>query len=172
MCSGLWILQSKILRPELRDALCFMRRYAPLKHEPCVSHAAIVPFTACTPLQCWLESLRVRYHLRLHYHSRHRFARLERKWCNTICASLCSFKSFALLFPRPRPGRIGSQYNKKRHTFRCVLLINQRLPILPGRFQPSTFGVYELNYCVRDGNRWILVAIATEFVRACTLKTT
>ena len=56
-----------------------MRRYAPLKHEPCVSHAAIVPFTACTPLQCWLESLRVRYHLRLHYHSRHRFARLERK---------------------------------------------------------------------------------------------
>ena len=44
MCSGLWILQSKILRPELRDALCFMRRYAPLKHEPCVSHAAIVPF--------------------------------------------------------------------------------------------------------------------------------
>ena len=43
--------------------------------------------------------------------------------------------------------------------------LNQRLPILPGRFQPSTFGVYELNYCVRDGNRWFLVAIVTEFVR-------
>ena len=43
--------------------------------------------------------------------------------------------------------------------------LNQRLPILPGRFQPSTFGVYELNYCVRDGNRWFLVAIITEFVR-------
>ncbi len=56
MCSGLWILQSKILRPELRDALCFMRRYAPLKHEPCVSHAAIVPCTSCTPLQYWLEA--------------------------------------------------------------------------------------------------------------------
>ena len=42
---------------------------------------------------------------------------------------------------------------------------NQQLPILPGRFQPSTFGVYELNYCVRDGNRWFLVAIVTEFVR-------
>ena len=49
--------------------------------------------------------------------------------------------------------------------------VNQRLPILPGRLQPSTFGVYELNYCVRDGNRWTLVAIATESVRACTLKT-
>ena len=43
--------------------------------------------------------------------------------------------------------------------------LNQRLPILPGRFQPSTFGVYELNYCVRDENRWFLVAIVTEFVR-------
>ena len=50
--------------------------------------------------------------------------------------------------------------------------LNQQLPILPGRRQPSTFGVYELNYCVRDGNRWSLVAIATESVRACTLKTT
>ena len=39
---------------------------------------------------------------------------------------------------------------------------NQRLPILPGRFQPSTFDVYELNYCVRYGNRWNLVAITTE----------
>ena len=52
------------------------------------------------------------------------------------------------------------------------LLVNQQLPILPGRLQPSTFGVYELNYCVRDGNRWILIAIATESVRVCTLKTT
>ena len=51
-------------------------------------------------------------------------------------------------------------------------MLNQRLPILPGRLQPSTFGVYELNYCVRDGNRWILIAIATESVRVCTLKTT
>ena len=55
--------------------------------------------------------------------------------------------------------------NKKEHPFGCSFFINQRLPILPGRFQPSTFGVYELNYCVRDGNRWFLVAIITEFVR-------
>ena len=62
-------------------------------------------------------------------------------------------------------------YNKK-DTPSGVPLSNQRLPILPGRLQPSTFGVYELNYCVRDGNRWILIAIATESVRVCTLKTT
>ncbi|KAF1855856.1 hypothetical protein Lal_00001548 [Lupinus albus] len=46
--------------------------------------------------------------------------------------------------------------NKKALTF--------RLPILPGRFQPSTFGVYGLNYRVRDGNGWIPIAIATEFL--------
>ena len=62
-------------------------------------------------------------------------------------------------------------YIKKTNPQVCLLL-NQRLPILPGRLQPSTFGVYELNYCVRDGNRWTLIAIATESVRVCTLKTT
>ena len=40
---------------------------------------------------------------------------------------------------------------------------NQQLPILPVRFQTSTFGVYELNYCVRYGNRWNLIAIVTEY---------
>jgi hypothetical protein len=50
---------------------------------------------------------------------------------------------------------------------------NQRLPILPGRFQPSTFGVYGLNCCVRHGNRWIPVAIVTELCcRARALTTT
>ena len=68
------------------------------------------------------------------------------------------------------PGSIGS--HTKKDTPSGVPLNNQRLPILPGRLQPSTFGVYELNYCVRDGNRWILIAIATESVRVCTLKTT
>ena len=31
----------------------------------------------------------------------------------------------------------------------------------PGRYVPSTFGVDELNFCVRNGNRWDLVAIIT-----------
>ena len=38
--------------------------------------------------------------------------------------------------------------------------IRQRL-ILPGRVQPSTFSTGELNFCVRDGNRWNLSVIAT-----------
>ena len=36
-----------------------------------------------------------------------------------------------------------------------------RLPILPGRFQPSIVGTSELNCCVRDGNRCTLTVINT-----------
>ena len=42
----------------------------------------------------------------------------------------------------------------------CVVGIRQR-PILPGRHQPGTFGAEKLNFCVRDGNRWDLLAIVT-----------
>ena len=31
----------------------------------------------------------------------------------------------------------------------------RRRPTLPGRFQPSTISVLRLNFCVRDGNRWM-----------------
>ena len=44
-------------------------------------------------------------------------------------------------------------------------------PIFPGRFQPSIFGANELNFCVRDGNRWDLIAINTDYwVKKHTLK--
>ena len=52
-----------------------------------------------------------------------------------------------------------------------MLRLNQQLPILPGRFQPSTFGVCELNYRVRHGYGCILTAIATESLRVYSLKT-
>ena len=40
----------------------------------------------------------------------------------------------------------------------------RHLSIFPGRHQPSIFDVYELNYCVRNGNRWNLIAINTDYV--------
>ena len=44
----------------------------------------------------------------------------------------------------------------------CLLFVEIRqLPILPSRVQLSTFGVAELNFCVRNENRWILCAIVT-----------
>ena len=42
-----------------------------------------------------------------------------------------------------------------------VLCGIRRRPTLPGRFQPSTISVLRLNFCVRDGNRWIPQAIVT-----------
>ena len=37
------------------------------------------------------------------------------------------------------------------------------LPIFPGSHPPSIVGACELNFCVRDGNRWNLTAISTGF---------
>ena len=36
-----------------------------------------------------------------------------------------------------------------------------QLPILAGSFPPTTFGAEKLNFCVRHGNRCILLTIAT-----------
>ena len=38
------------------------------------------------------------------------------------------------------------------------------LPIFPGSRPPSIVGADELNFCVRDGNRWTLIAINTNFI--------
>ena len=43
-------------------------------------------------------------------------------------------------------------HNKKR---------SRHLPIFTGRFQPTIFGTSELNFCVRNGNRWNLTVIDT-----------
>ena len=42
------------------------------------------------------------------------------------------------------------------------------LPIFPGRHQPSIVGANELNFCVRDGNRWTLIAINTNYKMSIT----
>ena len=44
----------------------------------------------------------------------------------------------------------------------CLLFKRSRhLPIFTGRFQPTIFGTSELNFCVRNGNRWFLTVIDT-----------
>ena len=42
-------------------------------------------------------------------------------------------------------------------------MINQQCSIFPGRYQPSIFDDEKLNFCVRDGNRWDLLSIATGY---------
>ena len=38
--------------------------------------------------------------------------------------------------------------------------------IFPGSRPPSIFDTDELNFCVRNGNRWILIAISTNYLLA------
>ena len=64
--------------------------------------------------------------------------------------------------PLSRSGQIARVQKKAPLTLanQGLIGIRQRL-ILPGRVQPSTFSTGELNFCVRDGNRWNLSVIAT-----------
>ena len=39
------------------------------------------------------------------------------------------------------------------------------LPIFTARHQATIVGVNELNFCVRDGNRWTLITINTNLLR-------
>ena len=49
-----------------------------------------------------------------------------------------------------------------------LVLLNEvivlALPIFPGSHPPSIVGVHELNFCVRDGNRWTLMTINTNYL--------
>ena len=67
--------------------------------------------------------------------------------------------------------RLDSPVDCQRQTFlvssyeKDLVLLNEvfvlALPIFPGSHPPSIVGVHELNFCVRDGNRWTLMTINT-----------
>ena len=48
--------------------------------------------------------------------------------------------------------------------------ISRHSPIFPRRRHLSIFGVCELNYCVRNGNRWDLTAICTDYLLKRVIK--
>ena len=56
---------------------------------------------------------------------------------------------------------IAKTASRKRSGFSFVLA----LPIFPASHPASIVGADELNFCVRDGNRWTLVAINTNLRR-------
>ena len=56
-------------------------------------------------------------------------------------------------------GRV-SLHIKKEPSFRLTLFMFA-LPIFPASRPASIVGAHELNFCVRDGNRWTLTAINT-----------
>ena len=44
------------------------------------------------------------------------------------------------------------------------------LPIFTASHPATIVGANELNFCVRDGNRWTLIAINTNYFIWCTLR--
>ena len=57
------------------------------------------------------------------------------------------------------PGVCAHVGYRKRTTFRSSFML--ALPIFTARHQATIVGVSELNFCVRDGNRWTLTTINT-----------
>ena len=71
-------------------------------------------------------------------------------------------------FAHPRVVRFGSFRalceNEKKAPQEILRSFVLALPIFPGRLQPSIVSRNELNYCVRNGNRWTLTLISTNYV--------
>ena len=68
------------------------------------------------------------------------------------------------------PDLLNRRSETKKRTSEDVRFV-LALPIFPGRLQPSIVGRSELNFCVRDGNRWTLALISTNYIGGCALKT-
>ena len=54
-----------------------------------------------------------------------------------------------------------TQKTPEVHTSGVSFARSRHLPIFTGRVQPTIFGTSELNFCVRNGNRWGLTVIDT-----------
>ena len=65
---------------------------------------------------------------------------------------------FSLFLPQKNPAQQKTPERIVRAFSSCW-----HLPIFPGRHQPSIIGTSELNFCVRNGNRWTLAVINTNF---------
>ena len=61
--------------------------------------------------------------------------------------------------------------NTKKHSHFCECFFVLALSIFTASRPATIVDASELNFCVRDGNRWTLRPINTNFFRACTLKT-
>ena len=82
-----------------------------------------------------------------------RVALTSRIICSRIALRRCPARSGSL-YPPLAALTSGAPKSKEK---------SRRLPIFPGRLQPSIFGTTELNFCVRNGNRWDLCVIGTGY---------
>ena len=64
-------------------------------------------------------------------------------------------------YPRCNDNAAAYEKNRLAKAKRSFVLA---LPIFPASHPASIVGADELNFCVRDGNRWTLVAINTNYL--------
>ena len=67
----------------------------------------------------------------------------------------------ALLFHRVYNAPLEVYKRQVKMRFLHLDNSNRRLPIFTSRVQLTIFGTRELNFCVRNGNRWFLTVIDT-----------
>ena len=78
------------------------------------------------------------------------------------CSHLCLLSSYQLIFLLNFCGRRPN--TQKTDTRLSVCRVFRRRPTFPGSCPPSIISAKKLNYCVRNGNRCDLLAIATEYM--------
>ena len=74
--------------------------------------------------------------------------------------ALLTFPGRPTYRPAVRKCPVDTCRQQKTPTFRLRFLVFALL-IFPGSRPPSIVSVHELNFCVRDGNRWTLMTINT-----------
>ena len=85
------------------------------------------------------------------------------RWLTVRCSANWAIEEYSFVYKRKITSVIFHSY-----------LLFRQLSTLPGSRPPSTIDVKELNFRVRHGNGWILLAIVTGFsflLKVCTLKT-
>ena len=87
-----------------------------------------------------------------------------------FCSPEKNFSEAKLRYFRTRKGRrTPARTNSSHRTLHWVqkkepfgsLQVHRQRPIFPDRLQSSIFGDEKLNFCVRYGNRWILLSMVT-----------
>ena len=86
-----------------------------------------------------------------------------------VCVGITYFHGLGKRSSR-RPEQSGGLFqasaadfgHRKRTTFWSSFVL--ALPIFTARHQATIVGVSELNFCVRDGNRWTLTTINTNLI--------
>ena len=104
-----------------------------------------------------LRTEQANYRLRKELHTYYRITNKNRA-CLSTMSKLCFYVDICIFgfFSIYRTIKNGQSKDCPFQQFR-------RIPIFPSRHQLSIFGVCELNFCVRNGNRWILTAISTGY---------